>query len=546
MKKILLLAQFLFSTSFLQAQWTDNPQNNTPVCTAINDQDYCAATSDGAGGAIIAWQDDRSNGYKVYAQRMNADGVAQWGTDGKLIYSDDIYAVKPIIVSDGLGGAFIIWFEDNDYIYGQHVNASGTELWNVNGKKLASNYDCLYYNAIADGSGGFFLSYTKRNESYIYGQHFSVDGNPQWGASDPVICNAGIDANGDADNQDMLSDGSGGFFITWVNYISPSSYIYVQRYNAAGVAQWGVNGISVGTGYFTEYPKIVTDGGGGAIIGWNINNQTDSALYAQKINAAGITQWPTPTLITTTRNYSLKMISDNEGGAILGWNDGRFVTISEDTNYRAYTQHIDTQGVAQWAQNGISIKAGTNANPQGSPQPYINGDGYIYYTFLDVYNTSLSFDRIYGQKLNENGDLLWNSNGIPIGAHQFMHTFIDILPDSFGGMIVSFRDDREGLNGNIYVQNIHSDGTLGRYLGKDSFDVESFKLYPNPTNGKFTIDSSVIIDKIIIVDVLGQEILNVAPAASGTSIQLNNQAKGIYFVKLFSLGKQMVKKLSLE
>jgi hypothetical protein len=38
--------------------------------------------SDNAGGAIIAWRDTRSVNWDVYAQRVNASGVAQWTANG--------------------------------------------------------------------------------------------------------------------------------------------------------------------------------------------------------------------------------------------------------------------------------------------------------------------------------------------------------------------------------------------------------------------------------------------------------------------------------
>ena len=38
--------------------------------------------SDGAGGAIITWQDSRSGGSDIYAQRIVGSGGVQWTADG--------------------------------------------------------------------------------------------------------------------------------------------------------------------------------------------------------------------------------------------------------------------------------------------------------------------------------------------------------------------------------------------------------------------------------------------------------------------------------
>src|SRR5690348_5041456 len=42
------------------AAWPHDTHANVPVCTAVGDQNHAVACSDGAGGIIIAWRDNRS------------------------------------------------------------------------------------------------------------------------------------------------------------------------------------------------------------------------------------------------------------------------------------------------------------------------------------------------------------------------------------------------------------------------------------------------------------------------------------------------------
>ena len=56
------------------AVWQDD---GVEVCGAANEQGQPQAVSDGAGGAIITWEDTREQGisdYDIYAQRVDADG----------------------------------------------------------------------------------------------------------------------------------------------------------------------------------------------------------------------------------------------------------------------------------------------------------------------------------------------------------------------------------------------------------------------------------------------------------------------------------------
>ena len=69
-----------------------------------------AMCSDGAGGVIFAWSDDRYVTYHVYAQRVDSNGNVKWTTNGVPMWDpwyDDQVGVQ--ICSDGAGGAIIVW-----------------------------------------------------------------------------------------------------------------------------------------------------------------------------------------------------------------------------------------------------------------------------------------------------------------------------------------------------------------------------------------------------------------------------------------------------
>ena len=61
---VLPMLVFPLATSF--AQWSTVDTVNNPICAATGNQDSPAMVSDGAGGAIIAWEDDRGSYYNIY------------------------------------------------------------------------------------------------------------------------------------------------------------------------------------------------------------------------------------------------------------------------------------------------------------------------------------------------------------------------------------------------------------------------------------------------------------------------------------------------
>lgn len=555
MKKALLASFVLFSASLANAQWTANTLINTPVCTFTNDDTNPVAVTDGAGGTIVVWEDRRSFYYDIYAQKVNASGLPQWTANGVGICTETHDQLNPFVFPDGAGGAFIFWKDSRissfNQIYGQHIDASGTSLWAANGKEVASNVNCLNLDVVADGSGGFFICYYKYN-NYIYGQHIDNQGNPLWGLSDMVICNSTNDMS--TANPKMASDGSGGVIVTWKDARTPTPAnnkdIYAQRINASGQIQWPANGIPVKTGTAYEHlPYIVSDGVGGAIIAWTeLSNTPPFGAYAQRINAAGMRQWPIEGVtLTTTRSSDVRLLADGTNGALVYWTDYRFGSDPSPTN-RVYTQKLDAQGAVQWPANGISLNEIANYS-QYNPLAYSNGDGNFYFAYTQIPNTSVSgYNQLYLQKMAPNGDFLWSGNGVGIGTNgNYEHSRPSIVPDNNGGMILAFAKDASLSDGNIFVQNINADGTVGPNLEAASFNSEkNFRIYPNPSQGQFNIESNVQLDRIIVLDLLGNALLNVAPNTVNTAIQLSKQAKGVYLVKLISGENETVKKLILN
>ena len=113
------------------AEWLSDPTVNVPICTAANDQESPQLVSDGAGGAIIAWEDWRSGAY-IYAQRVDANGTVLWTTNGVPICTAEDGQRYPKLVSDGTGGAIITWWDSRSShlgdIYAQRIDSNGTVL----------------------------------------------------------------------------------------------------------------------------------------------------------------------------------------------------------------------------------------------------------------------------------------------------------------------------------------------------------------------------------------------------------------------------------
>ncbi|MFA5772360.1 MAG: hypothetical protein WC974_06500, partial [Thermoplasmata archaeon] len=330
-------------------------------------------TSDGSGGAIITWHDYR-NGQEwynrgnsdIYAQRINASGAVQWTADGAAISTLESVQYGPQIISDGSGGVIITW-EDNrngNYdIYAQRINSTGTVQWTANGTAISTATDSQTLpQLVSDGSGGAIITWRdNRNGTYeddIYAQHINSAGTVQWTANGTAISTA----TDSQSSPQLVSDGTGGAIITWYDKRSGTSNydIYAQRINSTGTVQWTANGTAISTANNDQQnPQLVSDGSGGAIITWyDLRSVSSYDIYAQIVYSDGTLSinsvvWSKNTtennVISTASGSqeSVQLVSDGLGGAIITWQDYRGAS-----NYDIYAQRINSTGAVQWTADG--------------------------------------------------------------------------------------------------------------------------------------------------------------------------------------------------
>ena len=328
-------------------QWTTN---GVALCTATGNQRYPQVVSDGAGGAIVTWYDYRSGtNYGIYAQRVNASGVVQWTTDGVALCTATGNQMDPMIVSDGAGGAIVTWEDSrsgNYDIYAQRVNASGAVQWTANGIALCTATGGQGGQTITpDGLGGAIVTWSdSRGGIYsdIYAQRVNSSGAVQWTANGVALCTATWDQYFPT----ITSDGAGGAIVAWKDNRSVNPGIYAQKVNASGVVQWTIDGAALCTATGYHYgPTIVSDGAGGAIVTWYDTRTGYDGIYAQRVNSSGTVQWTANGVALCTLmedQWNPAITSDGWGGAIVTWQDSRMWYLNSDI----YAQRVDANGLA--------------------------------------------------------------------------------------------------------------------------------------------------------------------------------------------------------
>jgi hypothetical protein len=123
---------------------------------------------DAFGSGIILWGDRLlSTNYDIYAQRVDSVGDLQWSPNGVAVCTAESTQQLTAMVSDGSSGAIIAWEDKRNYtanswdIYTQHIDSSGTALWDINGMAICTRSTIDRYSKITtDGNGGAIIGWT--------------------------------------------------------------------------------------------------------------------------------------------------------------------------------------------------------------------------------------------------------------------------------------------------------------------------------------------------------------------------------------------------
>ncbi len=448
------------------AAWPDDPNVNVPLCIAGGSQSTPITISDGAGGAIVTWPDGRNGNSDIYAQRISADGTPLWTNDGVPLCINSSDQQGPTITSDGAGGAIVAWFDwrnGNYDIYAQHILADGTPLWAVNGVAVCANPSTQQGATIApDDSGGAIVAWRDHRNvnTDIYVQRISAAGAVHWTADGVALCTA----TGNQQAPMIVADGAGGAIVTWTDDRAGNNNIYVRRILADGTPQWTADGVALCTESSQQYsPTMAPDDSGGAIVTWqDYRSGTNADIYVQRVSADGTPQWTANGVALCTVNtyeYYPTIAPDDSGGAIVTWQDYR------SGNGDIYAQRISASGTVQWTADGVVLCAASD--DQWYPTLTSDGAGGAIVTWYDERSGDLD---IYAQRIPASGVVQWTADGVALCSATGLQYVPTLASDGAGGAIVAWCDNRNG-NLDIYAQRVWADGTTPVLLSLVSADV---------------------------------------------------------------------------
>jgi hypothetical protein len=566
---ILLIAFAFCQTGF--AQWSSDPAVNLMVCDTAGSQELpkIAATSD--GGCYISWFDTRAGAYRVYLQRLNAEGVKQWNSNGLLVSANpqSTSLVDWDLAVDDSNNAIVVFTDTrngssiNPFAY--KISADGDFRWGVNGVTLTNATTIFQADPkIAKTSDGSFVFVWQYGSSpnQVAMQRLSAAGAKQWG-TDPILI-AGP-AGEHRWRPSLVASDNGSVILLYAGFtgttISPQNYkLLTQKVSTAGTTVWADTVYSLGrvSGFFV--PKIFSDGGTGAFYVWHDERGgANSTSYVQHFTSTGTKLFPingsaSSTLAGRLHNDASVTYTPANGETYMFW----YETNSSTQNiYGVYGQKFSSNGTRLWPDSGVAFKSLAPSTQPSFVRCFAKDSSAVVF-FLEL--STVTTHLVKGFKTDRNGNLLWGGAikeicSLVSGKGRLAGAFT-----SRGNSLLTWAEKRLDANG-VYAQELDFNGQLGVITGaKESSGPapSEFRLeqnFPNPFNPATTINYQIperMHVRLSVFDLLGREIAALVDGVQEAGVHnirwstnlRNRLPSGVYFYRLragsFHFSKRMM------
>lgn len=428
--------------------------NGNGLAVMARNQGSVVATTDGVGGAIVAWQDSRnssgvSHSFDIYAQRIDSNGNALWAENGVPVCTLSGSDSRPQVVPDGVGGAIIVWSRTSvGDIFVQRLDASGNPIWQANGIPVIATLGMqISPQVVVDGTGGAIVTWYEAGD--LFAQRILATGSLAWAANGVSV----VSKPGRQQFQATASDGTGGAIIAWEDTSSAVTNfdIYAQRIASNGTRSWAAAGEPVCTlPNRQRETRIIPDPSGGAVIFWRDETTWPGTdLYMQRVNSSGASLWTQDgvALCTASGFKNLSALRRAGNGLYAAWSDYR------SGNGDVYAQRIDWSGNSLWDANGLAV---TNvAGDQSASRMSIDSDDNIIIAWTDY--TSSAYD-IFAQRVDPNGQFMWSAQGVVVCDAPGSQSPGGMVSDDNGGAILTWSDSRNGVDPDVYAQHLGPQG----------------------------------------------------------------------------------------
>jgi hypothetical protein len=449
------------------SQWSTDPAVNNPINILSGEQAIPKIATCPNGDTYIASFSNESGNYNVRMQRLNAQGVPQWVTNGILISDNpqDTWLTDWDMTADIDNHAILVFPDIRNggaNVVAYRISPTGSFVWGDDGIVLSTGDGNYSPKVTSTSAGNAIIAWSQEDVTHV--QKISPTGSMPWGSGGITLSQSGFTFSW----PQLMPVGTDEFIMKYFkdsgSFPAITRLVFAQRYNASGGAVWSSPTSISNAGGISPWTQIfpfVNDGSDGFYIAWHDDRDNNmlASTWVQHISSTGTVLFPTNGVEASTmggRNHFYPQLDLPPGSSnvYVFWNE-----MDADQNLRGiYGQKLSSAGSRLWATTGqvfIEISS-TDVLPDGAR--HSPTDVVLFYEEA----MGGSDYQLKAMRVNADGGFVWapTSKTICSVASSKVHTEVNNFANN--QWILSWEDDRSGES-DIYAQNIQLDGTLGPY-----------------------------------------------------------------------------------
>ncbi len=453
---ILLIAGIAL-TSTAWAQWPSDPSLNLDLADGIGDQVQPKLLPLHNGEWYLSWFDNPSHGYGVYVQALDAGGVNLAHQNGIQVANLGLSSTEDYGLSvDTAGNELVAFLDDregsNIQVTAAKISPKGQMLWGTMGIQLTNDQNSNNDPKIAGTSDGDAVVGWSSNSNVVL-QKLDPSGAPLWGT--------GVVLSASGQNYvlaDLHAADNGSVIVSWVSgtgFGSPQILLATKLSNT-GAFLWGtVHIFDGGSLQFGEFPYFILDGSGGAVFSWYSNSPT-LQVYAQHILANGTEAFPHNGSVGSN---NINNVHVSPTVAYLASTGETFLFWEEEDSLQDMAgvsgQKFNSTGAQEWGSDGLTIVPLGNDQQLFVQTVQIGTGAQIFW----VDEPSFDSDTMNAARLDGSGNLTCPITPISTVVSGKSRLAAGIGPSGLSAVV--WEDDRITGDGNIYLQNVNNDCSLG-------------------------------------------------------------------------------------
>jgi hypothetical protein len=293
----------------------------------------------------------------------------------------------------------------------------------------------------------------------------------QWSSdpASPQLLGSGVQAQ-------VKATSDGGVYVAWLTDMG-GYHVYLQRFDATGVAQFNDGGMLVSdhnndSWIAVFHMNLAVDSDNNAIITVLDQRSGPWNVYAYKISSDGSMLWGDGGVSVSNSNqinYSPRLAVLPDNSVVVAWSPNS-TTVE--------IQRISSDGGLMWG-DGILIEDSNESLM--SPQPIVDSNGNLLLQWIGQSGPFWAADsKIYLQKYDLDGNIQWDNPALAVGPVVFpMGNWSQQLVAGAGGGSFSAWTQMSGNVQNGVSQHITAEGEIVWIDGVDlSINSSNFRMSP--------------------------------------------------------------------